>query len=117
MAAETSHGQQVGLEELDGLLCDANGRDGESSGCWGKKKKKKKGADQVSREIIQEYELKETMQAFILSLYQVTAKAITYDPHPIHHQNIPSPLDPEQSIGFHYSFVHFHYIHMGAKRN
>ncbi|KAI9542755.1 Catenin delta-2 [Dissostichus eleginoides] len=46
LAAETSHGQQVGLEELDGLLCDANGRDGESSGCWGKKKKKKKGSDQ-----------------------------------------------------------------------
>ncbi|XP_034021326.1 catenin delta-2 isoform X2 [Thalassophryne amazonica] len=46
LAAETSHGQQVGLEELDGLLCDTNGRDGESSGCWGKKKKKKKGAEQ-----------------------------------------------------------------------
>ncbi|XP_078147668.1 catenin delta-2 [Centroberyx gerrardi] len=46
LAAETSHGQQGGSEELDGLLCDANGRDGESSGCWGKKKKKKKGADQ-----------------------------------------------------------------------
>ncbi|XP_040922287.1 catenin delta-2 [Toxotes jaculatrix] len=46
LAAETSHGQQGGLEELDNLLCDANGRDGESSGCWGKKKKKKKGADQ-----------------------------------------------------------------------
>ncbi|KAF7665967.1 hypothetical protein LDENG_00125230 [Lucifuga dentata] len=46
LAAETSHGQQGGLEELDGLLCDANGRDGETSGCWGKKKKKKKGADQ-----------------------------------------------------------------------
>uniref|UniRef100_A0A671VRC6 Catenin delta 2 n=1 Tax=Sparus aurata TaxID=8175 RepID=A0A671VRC6_SPAAU len=46
LAAETSHGQQGGLEELDGLLCDANIRDGESSGCWGKKKKKKKGADQ-----------------------------------------------------------------------
>ncbi|XP_068199924.1 catenin delta-2 isoform X3 [Antennarius striatus] len=46
LAAETSHGQQGGLEELDGLLCDANGRDSESSGCWGKKKKKKKGADQ-----------------------------------------------------------------------
>ncbi|XP_077364624.1 catenin delta-2 isoform X3 [Festucalex cinctus] len=46
LAAETSHGQQGGLEELDGLLCDANARDGESSGCWGKKKKKKKGADQ-----------------------------------------------------------------------
>ncbi|KAM6908191.1 catenin delta-2 [Lycodopsis pacificus] len=46
LAAETSKGQQGGLEELDGLLCDANGRDGESSGCWGKKKKKKKGADQ-----------------------------------------------------------------------
>ena len=47
LAAETSHGQQGGLEELDGLLCDANGRDGEGSGCWGKKKKKKRGADQV----------------------------------------------------------------------
>uniref|UniRef100_A0A665V2G0 Catenin delta 2 n=1 Tax=Echeneis naucrates TaxID=173247 RepID=A0A665V2G0_ECHNA len=46
LAAETSHGQQGGLEELDSLLCDANGRDGESSGCWGKKKKKKKGAEQ-----------------------------------------------------------------------
>uniref|UniRef100_A0A8C6P6H0 Catenin delta 2 n=1 Tax=Nothobranchius furzeri TaxID=105023 RepID=A0A8C6P6H0_NOTFU len=46
LAAETSHGQQGGLEELDGLLCDANGSEGESSGCWGKKKKKKKGADQ-----------------------------------------------------------------------
>ncbi|XP_051909879.1 catenin delta-2-like isoform X2 [Hippocampus zosterae] len=46
LAAETSHGQQGGLEELDGLLCDSGGRDGESSGCWGKKKKKKKGADQ-----------------------------------------------------------------------
>ncbi|KAJ0023024.1 hypothetical protein NQD34_015158 [Periophthalmus magnuspinnatus] len=46
LAAETSHGQQGGLEDLDGLLCDANGRDGESSGCWGKKKKKKKGAEQ-----------------------------------------------------------------------
>lgn len=47
LAAETSHGQQGGLEELDGLLCDANGHEEESSGCWGKKKKKKKGADQV----------------------------------------------------------------------
>ncbi|MED6232137.1 Catenin delta-2 [Ataeniobius toweri] len=46
LAAETSHGQQGGLEELDGLLCDANGCEGESSGCWGKKKKKKKGVDQ-----------------------------------------------------------------------
>ncbi|CAB1455543.1 unnamed protein product [Pleuronectes platessa] len=46
LAAETSHGQQGGLEELDSLLWDANGRDGESSGCWGKKKKKKKGVDQ-----------------------------------------------------------------------
>ncbi|KAM4718145.1 catenin delta-2 isoform 3-T3 [Anableps anableps] len=46
LAAETSHGQQGGLEELDGLLCDANGCEGESSGCWGKKKKKKKGAEQ-----------------------------------------------------------------------
>lgn len=52
LAAETSHGQQGGLEELDGLLCDANGRDGESSGCWGKKKKKKKGADQVRSGVI-----------------------------------------------------------------
>ncbi|KAK7881326.1 hypothetical protein WMY93_029735 [Mugilogobius chulae] len=47
LAAETSHGQQGGLEDIDGLLCDANGRDGESSGCWGKKKKKKKGAEQM----------------------------------------------------------------------
>ncbi|CDQ84059.1 unnamed protein product [Oncorhynchus mykiss] len=47
LAAETSQGQQLGSEELDGLLCDANGRDGETSGCWGKKKKKKKGQDQV----------------------------------------------------------------------
>uniref|UniRef100_A0A674A475 Catenin delta 2 n=1 Tax=Salmo trutta TaxID=8032 RepID=A0A674A475_SALTR len=46
LAAETSQGQQLGSEELDGLLCDANGRDGETSGCWGKKKKKKKGQDQ-----------------------------------------------------------------------
>ncbi|XP_054893722.1 catenin delta-2 isoform X3 [Poeciliopsis prolifica] len=46
LAAETSHGQQGGLEELDGLLCDANGCEGESSGCWGKKKKKKKGVEQ-----------------------------------------------------------------------
>ncbi|CAG5895805.1 unnamed protein product [Menidia menidia] len=46
LAAETSHGQQGGLEELDGLLCDANGHEAESSGCWGKKKKKKKGAEQ-----------------------------------------------------------------------
>ena len=50
LAAETSHGQQGGFEDLDGLLCDPNGRDAESSGCWGKKKKKKKGADQVRRE-------------------------------------------------------------------
>uniref|UniRef100_A0A8L0DTG4 Catenin delta 2 n=1 Tax=Oncorhynchus mykiss TaxID=8022 RepID=A0A8L0DTG4_ONCMY len=46
LAAETSQGQPLGSEELDGLLCDANGRDGETSGCWGKKKKKKKGQDQ-----------------------------------------------------------------------
>ncbi|XP_046884214.1 LOW QUALITY PROTEIN: catenin delta-2b [Hypomesus transpacificus] len=47
LAAETSQGQQVGSEELDGLLCaDASGKEGESSGCWGKKKKKKKGHDQ-----------------------------------------------------------------------
>uniref|UniRef100_A0A8B9RDS0 Catenin (cadherin-associated protein), delta 2a n=1 Tax=Astyanax mexicanus TaxID=7994 RepID=A0A8B9RDS0_ASTMX len=47
LAAETSQGQQMGTDELDGLLCsDANGKDGESSGCWGKKKKKKKSQDQ-----------------------------------------------------------------------
>ncbi|KAG7524830.1 catenin delta-2 isoform X5 [Solea senegalensis] len=46
LAAETSHSQQGGSEELDGLLCDTGGKDGESSGCWGKKKKKKKGHDQ-----------------------------------------------------------------------
>lgn len=38
----------MGTDELDGLLCgDANGKDAESSGCWGKKKKKKKSQDQV----------------------------------------------------------------------
>lgn len=38
----------MGTEELDDLLCsDSNGKDGESSGCWGKKKKKKKALDQV----------------------------------------------------------------------
>uniref|UniRef100_A0A4W5LVF4 Catenin (cadherin-associated protein), delta 2b n=1 Tax=Hucho hucho TaxID=62062 RepID=A0A4W5LVF4_9TELE len=47
LAAETSQGQQIGTDELDGLLCgDANGKDAESSGCWGKKKKKKKPHDQ-----------------------------------------------------------------------
>ncbi|CAJ1071488.1 catenin delta-2b isoform X7 [Xyrichtys novacula] len=46
LAAETSHSQQGGSEELDGLLCDTGGKDSESSGCWGKKKKKKKGHDQ-----------------------------------------------------------------------
>ncbi|XP_048363316.1 catenin delta-2 isoform X6 [Sphaerodactylus townsendi] len=47
LAAETSQGQQTGTDELDGLLCgDANGKDMESSGCWGKKKKKKKSQDQ-----------------------------------------------------------------------
>ncbi|XP_075442362.1 catenin delta-2 isoform X17 [Ascaphus truei] len=47
LAAETSQGQQMGTDELDGLLCgDANGKDNESSGCWGKKKKKKKSQDQ-----------------------------------------------------------------------
>ncbi|XP_064869518.1 catenin delta-2-like isoform X4 [Oncorhynchus nerka] len=47
LAAETSQGQQIGTDELDGLLCgDANGKDSESSGCWGKKKKKKKTHDQ-----------------------------------------------------------------------
>uniref|UniRef100_A0A8D2NKR8 Catenin delta 2 n=1 Tax=Zonotrichia albicollis TaxID=44394 RepID=A0A8D2NKR8_ZONAL len=49
LAAETSQGQQMGTDELDGLLCgDANGKDAESSGCWGKKKKKKKSQDQES---------------------------------------------------------------------
>lgn len=47
LAAETSQSQQGGSEELDGLLCDTGGKDAESSGCWGKKKKKKKGHDQV----------------------------------------------------------------------
>ncbi|XP_021567055.1 catenin delta-2 isoform X2 [Carlito syrichta] len=47
LAAETSQGQHVGTDELDGLLCgEANGKDAESSGCWGKKKKKKKSQDQ-----------------------------------------------------------------------
>uniref|UniRef100_A0A3P8YBQ9 Catenin (cadherin-associated protein), delta 2b n=1 Tax=Esox lucius TaxID=8010 RepID=A0A3P8YBQ9_ESOLU len=47
LAAETSQGQQIGTDELDGLLCgDANSKDAESSGCWGKKKKKKKAHDQ-----------------------------------------------------------------------
>ncbi|KAI7792252.1 putative catenin delta-2 [Triplophysa rosa] len=47
LAAETSQGQQMGTEELDGLLCsDSGGKDGETSGCWGKKKKKKKFQDQ-----------------------------------------------------------------------
>uniref|UniRef100_A0A673LBU7 Catenin delta-2-like n=1 Tax=Sinocyclocheilus rhinocerous TaxID=307959 RepID=A0A673LBU7_9TELE len=47
LAAETSQGQQMGSEELDGVLCtDASGKDVESSGCWGKKKKKKKSHDQ-----------------------------------------------------------------------
>ncbi|MBN3270891.1 CTND2 protein, partial [Polyodon spathula] len=47
LAVETSQGQQMGTDELDGLLCgDANGKDTESSGCWGKKKKKKKSQDQ-----------------------------------------------------------------------
>ncbi|KAJ1070168.1 hypothetical protein K5549_006716 [Capra hircus] len=48
LAAETSQGQHMGTDELDGLLCgEANGKDAESSGCWGKKKKKKKSQDQV----------------------------------------------------------------------
>lgn len=42
----------MGTDELDGLLCsDANGKDAESSGCWGKKKKKKKSQDQVLKAI------------------------------------------------------------------
>ncbi|GCB80143.1 hypothetical protein scyTo_0018884 [Scyliorhinus torazame] len=48
LAAETAQGQQMGTDEFDGLLCsDSNGKDSESSGCWGKKKKKKKGQNQV----------------------------------------------------------------------
>ncbi|XP_063778774.1 catenin delta-2 isoform X1 [Pseudophryne corroboree] len=47
LAAETSQGQQMGTDELDGLLCsETNSKDTESSGCWGKKKKKKKSLDQ-----------------------------------------------------------------------
>ncbi|XP_056376103.1 catenin delta-2 isoform X2 [Hyla sarda] len=47
LAAETSQGQQTGTDELDGLLCgETNSKDTESSGCWGKKKKKKKSLDQ-----------------------------------------------------------------------
>ncbi|XP_060047153.1 catenin delta-2 isoform X3 [Erinaceus europaeus] len=47
LAAETSQGQHMGTDELDGLLCgETNGKDAESSGCWGKKKKKKKPQDQ-----------------------------------------------------------------------
>ena len=54
LAAETSQGQQIGTDELDGLLCgDANGKDAESSGCWGKKKKKKKAHDQVGSSPLQ----------------------------------------------------------------
>ncbi|XP_076840841.1 catenin delta-2b [Brachyhypopomus gauderio] len=46
LAAETSQGQ-LGSEELDGVLCtDASAKEAESSGCWGKKKKKKKSHDQ-----------------------------------------------------------------------
>lgn len=52
LAAETSQGQHMGTDELDGLLCgEANGKDTESSGCWGKKKKKKKAPDQVTRRL------------------------------------------------------------------
>ncbi|XP_063075091.1 catenin delta-2b isoform X2 [Engraulis encrasicolus] len=47
LAVETTQGQQLGSEDLDGVLCgEASGKDGESSGCWGKKKKKKKAHDQ-----------------------------------------------------------------------
>ncbi|XP_069763147.1 catenin delta-2b isoform X7 [Narcine bancroftii] len=47
LAAETAQGQQMGTDEFDGLLCsDSNGKDSESSSCWGKKKKKKKGQNQ-----------------------------------------------------------------------
>lgn len=50
LAAETSQGQHMGTDELDGLLCgESSGKDAESSGCWGKKKKKKKSQDQVMR--------------------------------------------------------------------
>uniref|UniRef100_A0A4W3GI76 Catenin (cadherin-associated protein), delta 2a n=1 Tax=Callorhinchus milii TaxID=7868 RepID=A0A4W3GI76_CALMI len=46
LAAETAQGQQMGTDEFDGLLCEGTGKDAESSGCWGKKKKKKKCQDQ-----------------------------------------------------------------------
>lgn len=50
LAAETSQGQQIGTDELDGLLCgETINKDAESSGCWGKKKKKKKSLDQVRK--------------------------------------------------------------------
>lgn len=33
----------MGMDEFDGLFCgEVNGKDMESFGCWGKKKKKKK---------------------------------------------------------------------------
>ncbi|XP_046311964.1 uncharacterized protein LOC124100482 isoform X1 [Marmota monax] len=48
LAAETSQGQHMGMDELDTLLCgEAIIKDAESSGCWGKIKKKKKSQDQV----------------------------------------------------------------------
>uniref|UniRef100_A0A8C7X1Z9 Catenin (cadherin-associated protein), delta 2b n=1 Tax=Oryzias sinensis TaxID=183150 RepID=A0A8C7X1Z9_9TELE len=57
LAAETAHSQQGGSEELDGLFCDTGGKDAESSGCWGKKKKKKKGHDQVRKIVALQSEL------------------------------------------------------------
>ncbi|XP_069763104.1 catenin delta-2b isoform X2 [Narcine bancroftii] len=55
LAAETAQGQQMGTDEFDGLLCsDSNGKDSESSSCWGKKKKKKKGQNQPMRALTAE---------------------------------------------------------------
>jgi hypothetical protein len=69
LAAETSQGQQIGTDELDGLLCgDANGKDSESSGCWGKKKKKKKAHDQVGSSPF--YPLLSTSQLQLLAISQ-----------------------------------------------
>ncbi|KAG8572193.1 hypothetical protein GDO81_011967 [Engystomops pustulosus] len=54
LAAETSQVQQIGTDELDGLLCgETNNKDTESSGCWGKKKKKKKSLDQILTELLE----------------------------------------------------------------
>lgn len=71
LAAETSQGQHMGTDELDGLLCgEASGKDAESSGCWGKKKKKKKSQDQVMRATHSCMQLSPSLIAtFIFRLY------------------------------------------------